>query len=233
MNNLRHPSDMNVEQQLVQFLASERLLNPEYRYVIQAGYFENDPDAFARASLQSSLALQEALQSQMGASPKVFTLRNDIATNCDLGCDLSARTIRHADWEVPIIRERTALNRGLRRLRKLLKTNPEQFTLETNGADSVVILTDDQASPINIAISRGDQLIGLCPLLLASFYEMILREEDSNTILIDYCHHTEIQKVAMAARVLNAIFRDVDKKPRAVIAAALDSEGKNLTPFLL
>jgi len=236
VNSLRLSAETTVESQLVEFLTAERLLKPDVNYVIQAGYFERNPDRFSEESLRSGLALKAAVSSRTKAAPKLVTLRNDIGPGCDTSCALpeqSAIDEALPFGDIPIIRQKTALNRGLRRLRKLLKSEPALFTILPSGSESIIAFCDSKRTLIKLAIARGDQLVGLCPLLLASFYEMILREEGPNAVLIDYCHYVEVQKVATAVEVLNGVFLRSDDKRRAIVAAALDADGKNLNPILL
>jgi len=219
---------------LFRVLSEERLLDPRASYVIQAGYFQAAPDLFSQQSLLRGLALKSVLEAYTSKTTPIFSLHNDIGKRCEEIClttrEGGEKELLH--WEVPVIREKTAFNRGLRTLRKELKRDPSRLVIENGGEDTRIGLRATDGSVINLAIQRAGNIVPLCPLILASFYEMLVREAGSKSIIIDYCHYTEVPRVGFAVQVLNQLFLKPEQRPRAVVAAALDHHGDNLNPIL-
>ena len=223
-----------VEIDLLQLLKEESLLDPRASYVIQAGYFEAAPDPFSNQSLLRGLSLKELIEPCTSNVIRIVTLHNDIGASCDETCvplDLGKAEMERP-WQVPIIREKTALNRGLRFLRKELKKDPSRFVMETGASGTRVCLRTHEGELIALAIQRDANLIALCPLILASFYEMLVKDGGKESVVIDFCHYNEVQRVGLAVQVLNQLFLQPEQRPRALVAVALDNCGNNLTPIL-
>jgi len=234
MGELIQIDERSLGSDLLRVLSEERLLDQRASYVIQAGYFQTAPDPFSQQSLLRGLALKKGLEAYTSKATPIFSLHNDIGKSCEDTCISSrdGQEEKPLEWQVPVIREKTAFNRGLRLLRKELKRNPSRLVIEKGDADTRIGLRTTDGTVINLAIQRGESLVPLCPLILASFYEMLVREAGSESIIIDYCHYTEVQRVGFAVQVLNQLFLTPEQRPRAVVAAALDHHGDNLNPIL-
>lgn len=235
MSGTVHNSPLETE--LLQVLEEERLLDAGVSYAIQAGYFEKEPDRFSTQSLLRGLSLKADLEA-IGSPAKVFTLHNDLGQSCEEACPPTRGTVGEgepadgAPPQAPVIREKTALNRGLRLLRKALKEGSPRLVIEATREEKRIGLRLDDGAVVALAVERNGNLVGLCPLILASFYEMLVKESGPDAILIDYCHYVEVPRVSVAVQVLQQFFLKSQQRPRAVVAAALDHRGENLNTIL-
>ena len=237
-----------VAETVLAFLDTNRLLGPRL-YLVQGGYFEppGEPDAFAVNTFAGAVHLARALESTPGARAKLGVLANDLGVGCGAVCtlgkherasdELLADTITEIARRAnllpmsplpPLLRERSLRNRGLRRMKHLIKTNAlgERVRIVGDDAKRTYYLRTRDRQLITLFEEKGPSWIAKCPLIMAAFYAELGRALGDTgqpgelaPVIVDFSTYADKDRVTAGADVYRSLFADPAEAPPAEIVS--------------
>jgi hypothetical protein len=236
-------------------------------FVIQGGYFESSVgfDDFSTNTLRMAINLGKLITKVSKRNNVLHSLLiNDLGQACSpKGCTVAGNTINNTDVNLPdianIIRdtglnnnliafstEKTLKNRGLRKIRKILKnkaSNEELYpSLYSLVEDDVIklYLSSKYGSDILVASVVDNNYIAKCPLIMGSYYsDMFLygyfekQHLVNNIFVIDFCSFTDKDKVIKGAEVSLSLFNQTAHPniTKTIMPIFCDTHCKKMMPL--
>jgi hypothetical protein len=233
--------------------------NPTH-YIIQGGYFETSVgiDEFSKTSYENALFLGNLLQNINNDNRvESIILANNINQDCqNKKCDIS--NIQEDDRNlickniaslrknsslngafVNIVKESHMKNKGLRKIKKLLKKNIlketfHDFYYVDTGTKKQCYYKSSSNDDILLFEQKGNILTAKCPAIMGSFYSHLHQKKYTNfpTVIIDFCLFTDKEKVLKGADVAIRLFHDCEEN-LAIVPIFCNQKCSKMSPYAI